>query len=238
MFKSRAKKRQSLEKKRANGVPLVAHIQPKSVYAEQYRNIRTNLSFLNLEGQLKTLTVTSSIPGEGKSTVSINLAYVLAATGKRVVIVDADMRKPIVHKSFNIQNTKGLSTLFAHPDVNVVDAVHYEPKLNLYVLPSGPIPPNPSEMLSSSRMNVIIDDLKRHFDIVIFDVPPVGIISDAIIVSTKTDGTVLVVRQDYVTKKEVLHSKQTLENVGAKLLGYVMNDQELDNDSDYVYYGE
>lgn len=238
MFKSsRLKKEQRFKKEQITGAPLVSYDQPKSVYAEQYRGVRTNLEFLNLDKQLQTIVVTSSIPAEGKSTLSANLGYVSGAMDKRVLIVDADMRKPTLHRTFKLPNEKGLSTLISQKDVQISDVVVYRPELNLYLLTSGPIPPNPSELLASAKMDRLVEEMKQLFDLVIFDTPPVGAVADSAIMSTKVDGTVLVVRQGYVHKDEVLNAKETLDKVGARLLGYVVNDQEVDRSSDYAYYG-
>lgn len=236
--KSRKRKEKTILKDQAKGAPLVAFNNPKSIHAEQFRTIRTNLDFVNLDGNLKNLVVTSSIPGEGKSTVSANLAHVMAATEKKVLIVDADLRKPTLHKTFSINNDKGLSTLISQPSLKFNEVIQFSPDLNLYLMPSGPIPPNPSELLASARMNKIVADLNQYFDIVIFDTPPVTAVTDAQIMATKVDGVVLVVRDGYVTKDEVRTSKESLDNVNAKILGYVMNSKQPQEGSGYyAYYG-
>lgn len=236
--KSRKKREKNILKDQSKGAPLITFHTPKSIHAEQFRTIRTNLDFVSLDKTLKSIVVTSSIPGEGKSTVSSNLAYVMAATEKKVLIIDADMRKPVLHKTFSLNNSKGLSTLISQPDTNFNDVIQYHSDLNLYLMPSGPIPPNPSELLGSARMNKIVSDITQYFDMVIFDTPPVTAVTDAQIMGTKVDGVILVVRNGYVAKEAVKRSKEALDNVNANILGYVMNSKIVEEGSGYyAYYG-
>ncbi|MBS4456645.1 CpsD/CapB family tyrosine-protein kinase [Tuanshanicoccus lijuaniae] len=239
MFGSNRRKREkNLQKEQAKGAPIVAFNNPKSIHAEQFRTIRTNLEFVNLDKPVNSIVVTSSIPAEGKSTVSANIAHIMGATEKKVLIVDADLRKPTVHRTFNLTNERGLSTLFTQPDLKFNDVIQFSPELNLYLLPAGPIPPNPSELLSSAKMTHIMDELKKYFDLIIYDTPPVSAVTDAQIMATKVDGVVLVVREGYVTKDEVKNSKAALDNVNAKIFGYVMNGKEVaDSAGYYAYYG-
>lgn len=234
--KSRKSKERSILKDQAKGAPLIAFNNPKSIHAEQFRTIRTNLDFVSLDKKLSNIVVTSSIPGEGKSTISANLAHVMGATEKKVLIVDADMRKPTLHKTFSLNNDKGLSTLISQPNMKFNDVIQFRAELNVFLMPSGPIPPNPSELLASARMNKIVNDLTQYFDLVIFDTPPVTAVTDAQIMATKVDGVVLVVRSGFVTKEEVKSSKEALENVNAKILGYVMNSKEPQEGSGYYSY--
>ncbi|MBD3949584.1 CpsD/CapB family tyrosine-protein kinase [Tuanshanicoccus lijuaniae] len=235
---NRRKREKNLQKEQAKGAPIVAFNNPKSIHAEQFRTIRTNLEFVNLDKPVNSIVVTSSIPAEGKSTVSANIAHIMGATEKKVLIVDADLRKPTVHRTFNLTNERGLSTLFTQPDLKFNDVIQFSPELNLYLLPAGPIPPNPSELLSSAKMTHIMDELKKYFDLIIYDTPPVSAVTDAQIMATKVDGVVLVVREGYVTKDEVKNSKAALDNVNAKIFGYVMNGKEVaDSAGYYAYYG-
>lgn len=239
MFGNKKRKlEKSFQKEQSKGVPLVAHHNPKSVHAEQFRTIRTNLEFVNLDANVSSIVVTSSIPAEGKSTFASNLAYVMAQTEKRVLIVDADMRKPMVHKTYNLSNETGVSTLISQSGVKVNEVIHFDEALNLYILPSGPIPPNPSELLASARMARLMTVLKEHFDVIIYDMPPLIAVTDAQIIGAKVDGVILVVRQGYVTREDVRNAKSALDNVNAKILGYVMNDKKSsDSAGYYTYYG-
>ncbi|MBS4462479.1 MULTISPECIES: CpsD/CapB family tyrosine-protein kinase [unclassified Facklamia] len=235
---NRRKKEKNLQKEQAKGAPIVAFNNPKSIHAEQFRTIRTNLDFVNLDKPVRSIVITSSIPAEGKSTISANIAHIMGATEKKVLIVDADLRKPTVHRTFNLTNERGLSALFSQPDLKFNDVIQFNPELNLYLLPAGAIPPNPSELLASAKMTHIMEELKKYFDLVIYDTPPVSAITDAQIMASKVDGVVLVVREGYVTKEEVKNAKAALDNVNAKIFGYVINDKEAtDSSGYYAYYG-
>ncbi|HFU4376844.1 TPA: CpsD/CapB family tyrosine-protein kinase [Streptococcus suis] len=236
MFFGRRKKQKDLDRQQLQGSPLYSVTQPTSLNAEQIRVLRTNLEYVQLNGKIKTIGVTSSIPGEGKSTVSANLAHSLALTGKEVLIVDADLRKPTVHRTFNISNMHGLTDLVIGKGGGYTPGLHHLTDLNLYVLPSGPIPPNPSELLQSENMDKLMTTLANDFDFVIYDLPPVNSVTDAQIMSRKVDGMILVVRQEYVLKTELEKSLRNLKNVEAKLLGYVMNDVAKEQKDSYYYY--
>ena len=187
---------------------------------------------------MKNLLVSSSIPAEGKSTVASNLAYVITQTDKRVLLVDADLRKPTVHRTFKLNNEQGLTTLLSNADLKFNQVVQHSRDLNLYFLPSGPIPPNPSEILGSGRMTLLMQELGQYFDIVIYDAPPITAVTDPQILATKVDGVVMVVRQGYTRKEEVKKAKEALDNVNANILGYVMNGKEIkDSAGYYAYYG-
>ena len=172
MFKFKKNKEQLIESQK-NGASLVTVTKPNSVVAEQFRTIRTNIQFSMIDRDLKSLIFTSSGPGEGKSTTSANLAVVFATQGKRVLLVDADMRKPSVNKTFKLSNHEGLTTLLTEKEVVLGDVVHETNTENLFILTSGPIPPNPSELLDSKKMNRVIEILEETFDLVIFDMPPI-----------------------------------------------------------------
>ncbi|HFI0790195.1 TPA: CpsD/CapB family tyrosine-protein kinase [Streptococcus suis] len=236
MFFGRRKRQKDLDRQQLQGAPLYSVTQPTSLNAEQIRVLRTNLEYVQLHGKINTIGVTSSIPGEGKSTVSANLAHSLALTGKKVLIVDADLRKPTVHRTFNVSNMHGLTDLVIGKRGGYTPGLHHLTDLNLYVLPSGPIPPNPSELLQSENMGKLMTTLANDFDFVIYDLPPVNIVTDVQIMSRKVDGMILVVRQEYVLKTELEKSLRNLKNVEAKLLGYVMNDVAKEQKDSYYYY--
>lgn len=236
MFKFKANKEQLIENQK-NGASLVTVTKPNSVVAEQFRTIRTNIQFSMIDRDLKSLIFTSSGPGEGKSTTSANIAVVFATQGKRVLLVDADMRKPSVNKTFKLSNHEGLTTLLTEKEVVLGDVVHETDTENLFILTSGPIPPNPSELLDSKKMNRVIEILEETFDLVIFDMPPIVSVTDAQIMASKTDGTVFVIRNGIANKEAVMKAKQLLEIVNANVVGTIFNGLEKRKDKAYKYYG-
>lgn len=217
-------------------VGLITLVDPSSPVSEQYRTIRTNLQFASsIDRRLQTMVITSSGPGEGKSTTSANLAIVFAKAGQRVLLVDADMRKPTVYKTFQLSNNIGLSTLLSTNE-SILEAVQQTMVDNLSVLPSGPKPPNPSELLGSQRMNQVINELKQSFDIVIFDMPPIVTVTDAQIMASKVDGTLLIVRENITNKESLSKAKELLKLVNAHVLGTVYNGAKQTKDQSYYYY--
>lgn len=238
MFDRRKKTEQRLQKEQVQGTSLISYMDPKSINAEQFRTIRTNIEFAQLDSQLKSILVSSSIPAEGKSTISSNLAYVISQTDKKVLLVDADLRKPTVHKTFKLNNEKGLTTLLTQGDYKFNQIVQFSRELNLYFLPSGPIPPNPSEILGSGKMTMLMQELGSYFDLVIYDAPPLTAVTDPQVLANKVDGVILVVRQGYTRKEEVRQAKRALDNVNSNILGYVMNGKKIDDSAGYyAYYG-
>lgn len=229
--------KQNRKKDITSAVSLTTLLDKSSPISEQYRTIRTNIQFSATVGnEIKTIVVTSSGPGEGKSTTSANLAVVFANSGQKVLLVDADMRKPTIHKTFNVSNSVGLSTVLStNPDVKAAIQVTVAP--NLFVMPSGPKPPNPSELLGSMATNSIIETLRNQFDIVIFDMPPVVAVTDAQIMSAKVDGTLLVVREGVSRKEALLKAKQLLIMSKANVLGAIYKGSKNATDEGYYYYG-
>lgn len=201
---------------------LISHVSPKSPISEAYRTLRTNIQFSNLDSALKTITFTSTMAGEGKTTTISNVAIVSAKSGKKVLLIDADMRKPNIHKVFKKTNAKGLSDAVLSdqaPDQFVINS--QESGLDLML--SGPIPPNPSEILGSKRMRAMIEKLKEHYDLILIDAPPVGIVTDAQILASFVDGTVMVLRVGHGDHKQASYAVELLKNVNANLLGVVLN---------------
>lgn len=232
MFKKKKKKVST-----AFARQLITLMNPKSVIAEQFKIIRTNLNFSMPQENLRSLVITSTQMSEGKSTISSNLGVTYAQAGKKVIFVDADMRKPTVHHTFGLKNTVGLSNLLIK-ELSTQDVIQQTTIPNLHVITSGPIPPNPAELLTSSELKVLLEDLKQSYDLVIFDAPPVLPVTDAQIISNLMDGTVLVVNSGETEKDGVVKAKELLEKSKANLLGVVLNNVTLeDNNYYYRYYG-
>ncbi len=215
-------------------VTLIANSDAKSPVSEAYRTIRTNIKFSNIAGkELKTIMVTSATPNDGKSTTISNLAVVMAQAGHSVVVCDCDFRNPTQHKIFNLPN-KGLSNCIATGS-NVMDIIQRTNIPNLYVLTSGPVAPNPSELLSSQNMGDIFNELKQHFDYVLVDTPPIMPVTDAAVVSGKVDGTIMVIASGTVSPSIAVEAKTRLEQAGAHLLGVVLNKVDVSGNSHYGY---
>lgn len=204
--------------------------------AEDYRALRTNIKYYSFDNKIKKILVTSSEPREGKSITVGNLALVFAEDKKKTLIIDCDLRKPSIYKKFNISNTIGLSDVIMNMG-NLENAIiKYSEYLD--ILPSGKIPPNPSEMIGSMTMDMLLEKLSEIYDLIIIDSPPILAVTDAQIISTKVDGTLIVVRSGK-TKIETLNlAKSTLDKVNAKILGAILNGRDKSRESYYDYYGE
>lgn len=214
---------------------LITVTQPKSPVAEQYRTIRTNIEFMAVDREIQAILVTSATQGEGKSTTSSNLAVAYAQQGKKVLIIDTDMRRPTVHYTFRVANGLGLSSLLTR-QAEKEKAILPTKVDNLSILTAGPIPPNPAELLSSRAMEHLVLQLREEFDVIIFDAPPLLQVADSRITSKLTDGVVLVVGCTTSDRQRVLKAKEQLELAEAKILGVVLNRRELTDDSAYQYY--
>lgn len=209
---------------------------PKSITAESYRSLRTNIQYSSIDKQVKTLVVTSSNAGEGKSTVAGNLAYTFFQNGKRVLIIDCDLRKPSLHRKFNVSNEEGLTDVLV--GTSKLNNVMKKIDDNLYLLTTGTLPPNPAEIIGSNTMENFLEQCKINFDYIILDTPPVQAVADAQILSTKVDGTIIVVRAG-VTKKEDVHDTvNTLKKVNANIIGTVLHAVDSSKNKYYYYYGE
>lgn len=213
---------------------LITVIQPKSPISEAYRTLRTNIHFSSFDKKIKTIVVTSSGPGEGKSTTCANLAVVMAENGYKTVLIDCDLRSTTIHRLFNVSNEKGLSD-FLVGNIEFSEAVEKTEIPNLNIITSGTKPPNPSELVGSEMMKNFIENLKESYDYIILDAPPVIIVTDAQLLSAYADGCVLVVASSEVEKAAAIKAKELLEKVNARILGVVLNKMDVKKKRNYGY---
>lgn len=214
---------------------LVTHFDPKSPISEAYRTLRTNIQFSKPDKAIKTLLVTSAGPKEGKSTTVANLAITHAQLGTRTVIVDTDLRRPVIHHIFGLEKDVGVTNFIIH-DTDIKDVIKPTLVDNLYVITSGPLPPNPAELLASKEMKKFVEVLKENFDMIIFDSPPVIAVTDAQLISSETDGVVLVVKAEQTNWDMLKRTLMLLNNVNADLMGFVFNSVMLRKGLGYDYY--
>jgi polysaccharide biosynthesis transport protein len=230
--------RMKSERGRSEIYRLAAILYPRSGVVEAYRTLRANIEFASVDAPIRTLLVTSSVPGEGKTITAANLAVVFAQAGRRVLLVDADLRKPGVHLVFDLPNTHGLTTLLRSDEVSLDAIAQTTEQANLRVLTTGPLPPNPAELLGSQRMRVILEQLRAGGDLVVFDSPPLQAVTDAAILGSFLDGTLLVIDAGHGRKRAVRQGREALARAGAKVLGAVLNRVPAPARSDYGdYYG-
>lgn len=213
----------------------ITESDPKAPVSEAYRVLRTNVQFSGIDKKLKTIVVTSSEPMEGKTTTVVNLAISFAQMGSKVLLIDADFRKPKIHKVFFISNGEGLTNfLAAHDDYNKY--IRQSSVQNLSILPSGTIPPNPSELLNSTSMKQFIETVQQEYDLILLDSPPVGSVTDACIISAYVDGTIIVVNSGKVTIQSLKRAVELLNKVNANIIGVVLNNVDRKSSGDYNYY--
>lgn len=213
---------------------IISYNNPKSVISEQYRTIRTNIEYSNVDQDKKTILVTSSDKNEGKTTTVSNLAVSFANLNKKILLIDCDLRNASIHKMFRLNNIYGLTDILAKD--RAVDKCIQETELeNLYVLTAGAIPPNPAEILSSEKMKNLIEDLKNIYDYIFIDTPPIGLVTDAGALSSFIDGVVLVVKSESIEKKYLEETKKKLDAVDARILGAILNSYKSEQ-KDYDYY--
>jgi non-specific protein-tyrosine kinase len=217
---------------------LASLLYPQSAVAESYRTLRTNVGFTSLVSPVRTLLVTSAASGEGKTVTAANLAVVFAQAGRRVLLVDADLRKPGVHLVLDLPNEHGLTSLLRSDDISVEAVARTADQENLTVVTTGPLPPNPAELLGSQRMRTILDRLGSAADLVIFDSPPVLAVADASILSSQLDGTLLVLDAERSRRNSARLARDTLGRAGAHVLGAVLNRVRAPSSGEYgAYYG-
>ena len=213
---------------------LITTHNPFSPVSESYRILRTNLQFMTIDQSIKSLMITSANPGEGKSITAANLGVIMAQADLKTIIVDADLRRPTMHKIFQISNLEGLTDLLRSPDVEISNHLKDTGIENLQVITSGPLPPNPSEMLSSQRMIEFLQRLKEKADIIIFDSPPVLAVTDATVLSSRADGVILVAQAKRTRRDATKQVINRLDHVGANVLGCVLN--QVSGKGDYSHY--
>lgn len=225
-------------KKKITLSPLYVHEKPKSTISEKFRGIRSNIMFSNAENEIGSLLVTSEKIGSGKSTISANIAVTYAQAGYKTLIIDGDMRKPTQHYIFDLPNNSGLSNLIINK-ATYSDSLKETNVDNLAILTAGPTPPNPSELIASSKFETIFNELSDHYDFIVIDTPPVNTVTDAQVYAQTVKNCVLVIDAEKNNKIEVKKAKDLLNKSDGKLLGAVLNKMPVDkNSSYYYYYGE
>jgi polysaccharide biosynthesis transport protein len=217
-------------------VELITQVRPQSQMAESYRALRTSLLLSNLGAPPKVIMVTSALPQEGKSTTSINCAIVLAQKGVRVLLIDADLRRPSIHKTLGMAPRSGLSNVLTG-STTLQQAITRSPILpNLHILPAGTPPPNPAELLASSNMRDVLAQLREQYDHIVVDTPPTLSVTDAVVLSPRADAVVLVIRSAQTTKQALRRSRDVLVSVNAKVCGVLLNAVDLSSPDYYYYY--
>ncbi|WAA09710.1 CpsD/CapB family tyrosine-protein kinase [Fervidibacillus albus] len=214
---------------------LITKLAPKSPVSEQFRTIRTNIQFSSVDTEIRSIALTSTGPMEGKSTTIANLAVTLAQQGKKVLLVDADMRRPTIHYFYQLPNTIGLTNVLTK-QVDLQDAVRETGIADLEVLTSGPIPPNPAELLASVSMEDLLKEAYNFYDLILFDTPPVLAVTDAQVMANLTDGVIMVVSSGKTDREAAVKAKELLSSTKGKLLGVILNNKPAEKNSHYYYY--
>ncbi|WP_278971239.1 CpsD/CapB family tyrosine-protein kinase [Megasphaera elsdenii] len=215
-------------------IDFITHYDSRSPVSEAYRAIRTNLQFAGAGKQLKTLVFTSAVPSEGKSTTVANLAIAMGQDDKHILLIDCDMRKPVIHRRLGLLN-RGLSNCFAE-DLPLKEVIQADVFSNLDVVTSGPVPPNPAELLGSKKMKALLQEAAEAYDYVFLDMPPVLAVTDAALMSSQVDGTVLVIGSGDISPDEGKQAQSVLEKVHANILGVILNKVPQHHKSGYYYY--
>ncbi|MEG2018772.1 MAG: CpsD/CapB family tyrosine-protein kinase [Clostridium sp.] len=210
---------------------------PHSISAESYKSIRTSIKYASIDRTIKTILITSAVPGEGKSTVAGNLAIALSENGNNVLLMDCDLRKPTIHKKFKLSNLYGLTDVLLEMENSSKAIQSYSSRLK--IMATGTIPPNPSEILGSRTFEKFLNGLKNEFDYIIIDCPPVLAVTDATLLAGKVDGVAYVVKYGKTKDKTVVNGYKELEAVKAPMLGSILNACDMKKkDNYYYYYGE
>lgn len=217
---------------------LLIHSDSRSALSEAYRQLRTSILLSTAGHAPKSLLITSSLPAEGKTTTATNTAISLAQTGARVLIIDADMRRPRLHSVFNISNAQGLSTILSSEatEKEMLDVIQYDETAKTFLLPSGPVPPNPAELIGSEQMTHFMKMMHKNFTHVVIDSPPIASFTDGVLIASLVDGVILVVHAGKSSRQVVRRSRKLLLDVGAKIFGVVLNNVNLRSQDNYYYY--
>lgn len=211
-------------------------VKSKTTVSEAFRSLRTNLQFTSVDKKVKSILITSSLPNEGKSTIIKNLAYALAMTGAKVIVVDCDLRNPTVHQMFKIPNISGLTNIIVEDDRYEKYVISDKEFDNLGIITSGPIPPNPSELIGSNKMKSFLNKLKEDYDYVLLDAPPVLLVTDPTVLAPVVDGVILVIQANKTEIEATKRAKEILTNVKANILGAVLNKVKEQRSGYYYYY--
>lgn len=215
---------------------LITYVDPKSAASEAIRCLRTNIQFLNVGKKSQVVVITSSAPKEGKTFVAANLAMVTAQSNKKTLLLDCDLRRPYLHKLFGSSGKEGLSTILSGEALSLEDIPLYDTGIeNLTLLPSGPIPPNPAELLDRITMDKILSMAREEFEIIYVDTPPLLSVTDPVIVSKRADGVILVVMADVTPQKAAARSYNLLKEAGANIIGTVLNKVDIGLGGYYRY---
>lgn len=223
-----------MAKKLSRDHELITYHRPKSPFAEAYRTLRTNLGFASVDHSYRSILVSSTSPQDGKSTTIANLAVTLAQAGKRVMLLDCDLRKPVLHHIFKVDNHQGVTNCLMH-QVTIEEVAHEGVVENLTLVTSGPIPPNPAEMLGSERTRSLWPALLGKYDYVLIDAPPILAVADASILASQVDGVILVVRYAATRYDLAKKAKEQLLNANAHIIGVVLNQFKMEA-KEYQYY--
>lgn len=215
-------------------IDFITPYDSRSPVSEAYRAIRTNLQFAGAGKQLKTLVFTSAVPSEGKSTTVANLAIVMGQDDKKILLIDCDMRMPVLHRRFGLLN-RGLSNCFAE-NLSLKEVIQADVFPNLDIVTSGPVPPNPAELLGSKKMKALLQEAAEAYDYVFLDMPPVLAVTDAVLMSSQVDGTILVFGSGDISPDEGKQAQSVLEKVHANILGVILNKVPQHHKSGYYYY--
>lgn len=214
---------------------LVAFNDPKCGASEAIRTLRTNLSFTFTDDKIKCIMITSSVPGEGKSFISANLAYAFSLDNKKVLLVDADLRRGRVNKIFNIDKNQGITNMLLGDNKTIKKYIYKTEIDNLDVLPNGTVPPNPSELLNSKKFKDILEKLRSDYDLIILDCPPIGSVTDSLVLTSLADEAVLVCKYKETTMEILTETKRALDNANIKIAGVVINNFKPAKDKYYYY---
>jgi len=230
-------KGEEVEEDRLNS-ELLIFADPRSSLSESYRQLRTSILLSTAGHAPKSLLITSSLPSEGKTTTATNTAISLGQTGAKVLIIDADMRRPRLHSVFNVSNDQGISTVLSS-DLSakeILNVINYDERTKVSVMTSGPIPPNPAELIGSEQMVGLLKTLQSEFTHVVIDSPPITSFTDGVLLASLVDGVILVVNSGKSSRQVVRRARQLLNDVRAKVLGVVLNNVNLNSQDNYYYY--